>query len=89
VTITITIFPWNENRWAMIAWLAGAQPAFNYAARYGSKLNSSTPIKINAVGRAWDSHPRHSATESFHRDFAGAPVASTCILRRWLMRLPD
>jgi uncharacterized repeat protein (TIGR01451 family) len=58
---------------ACLAWPAGAQTAFNYAAGiWASLLNSSVPIEINAC---WTNlAPNilgHSAPESYHRGASG------------------
>jgi len=61
------------------AWPAGSQSAFNYAASiWGSLLNSSVPIKIDACWASLDPGVLgHSAADSLYRDFSGAPVANT------------
>jgi hypothetical protein len=60
-------------------WPAGSQAAFQYAANlWGTLLNSTVPIKIDAC---WASLGEgvlgHSATDSFYRNFAGAPQSNT------------
>jgi uncharacterized repeat protein (TIGR01451 family) len=81
-TITINyIAPGTQNALGdnCLAWPAGSQAAFNYAASiWESLIDSSVPIEINAC---WANLGYgvlgHSATDSFHRDFSGAPIAST------------
>jgi hypothetical protein len=63
-----------------LSWPAGSQAAFEYATNlWGTLLNSSVPIKIDAC---WASLGEgvlgHSATDSFYRNFTGAPQANTC-----------
>ena len=60
-------------------WPAGSQAAFQYAANlWGQWLNSTVPIKIDAC---WASLGEgvlgHSATDSFYRNFSGAPQPNT------------
>lgn len=62
-----------------LSWPAGSQAAFTYAANlWGALLNSSVPIKIDAC---WASLGEgvlgHSATDSFYRNFTGAPQSNT------------
>ena len=81
-TITINyIAPGTQNALGdtCLAWPTGSQAAFNYAASiWGSLLNSSVPIKINACWASLEPDVLgHSAPESHHRNFSGAPVANT------------
>ena len=81
-TITINyITPGTQNALGdtCLAWPTGSQAAFNYAASiWGSLLNSSVPIKINACwANLGPGFLGHSAPESHHRNFSGAPVANT------------
>jgi len=81
-TITINyIAPGTQNTLGdtCLAWPTGSQAAFNYAASiWGSLLNSSVPIKINACWASLEPDVLgHSAPESHHRNFSGAPVANT------------
>jgi len=62
-----------------LVWPTGAQAAFSYAASiWGTLLNSTVPIRINAC---WANLGYgvlgHSAPETLHRGFSGAPVADT------------
>jgi uncharacterized repeat protein (TIGR01451 family) len=69
----------NELGDDCLSWPAGSQAAFQYAADlWGALLSSSVPIKIDAC---WASLGEgvlgHSATDSFYRNFSGAPQSNT------------
>jgi len=62
-----------------LSWPDGSQAAFQYAANlWGALLNSSVPIKIDACWTSLDEGVLgYSATDSFYRNFPGAPEPNT------------
>jgi hypothetical protein len=82
-TFSITfISAGGTDKWGepCLAFPAQAQTAFNYAASiWASELNSSVPITIRACWANLGSSSilGYSGGNPLHRDFAGAPVAST------------